>query len=380
MKIGQYRELFEIPDGVAYFNTAYNAPLLRRSREALEKAARAKSRPWDRTPANFFEDADAIRPICADLFGGTSNDYAVIPAASYGLSTAARILEKKLGPEDNILLMEQEFPSNVLPWRRIAKETGAHLRTVPLPANGDWTAGILQMLDASVKVAALSPSHWTDGAYIDLVAVGEACRNQGTAMVLDITQSLGAVPFSVEAVEPDFMVAAGYKWLLCPYGFAVMYVAPRWQEARPMEESWLARSNASNFARLIEYSDEYRPGARRFDGGEACVTTVLPGAIAALEQLRDWGIENIHHQLGAVNKKIVDRVEPLGFVPRAGRFASAHMFGITVPGETPADAVSKLAAKSVYLSLRGSSIRISPHLHVTEGDIDQLVAALADLA
>ena len=380
MQIGQYRQLFEIPEGIAYFNTAYNSPLLRSSREVLEKVAGAKSRPWERTPANFFEDAETIRPLCAELFGGSADDYALIPAASYGVSTAARILESRLRPGDNILLMAQEFPSNVLAWRRVSDESGARIRTVTTPPDGDWTSAIIAGLDDSVRVASLSASHWTDGSGIDLVAVGEACRLFGTALVLDLTQSLGAVPFDLEAVQPDFMVAAGYKWLLCPYGFALMYVAPKWHGERPLEETWLVRANAENFARLVEYCDEYRPGARRFDVGETCVTTVLPGAIAALVQIREWGIANIFDLLRKTNDRIIEQIEPLGFRLASPAFRSGHMFGVGLPGSAAADAVGSLSARGVYLSLRGDSIRIAPHLHVTEADIVKLVAELAGIS
>jgi selenocysteine lyase/cysteine desulfurase len=380
MKIGQYRDRFEVPDGIAYFNTAYNSPLLRSSREALEQAAGAKSRPWERTSADFFDEADQVRSICSRLLGGAADDYALIGAASYGVSTAARILEPRLGASDKILVMAQEFPSNVLPWRRVSTQTGAEIRTVPTPPDGDWTSAIIGSLDRSTKVASLVGCHWTNGAAVDLVAVGAACRQSGTVLVLDLSQSLGAVPLDLDVVQPDFMVAAGYKWLLCPYGFAIMYVAPKWHGERPLEETWLARGNAGNFAKLVEYCDEYRPGARRFDVGETCVTTVLPGAIAALEQLEEWGVGNIFDLLRHTNRAIVERIEPLGYRLLSPGSADRHMFGVALPGGLNKDVVASLSASKIHVSLRGDSIRISPHLHVGEADIDQLVGALEQLA
>ena len=225
-----------------------------------------------------------------------------MPAASYGVSTAARAIEPTLGHGDTILLLAEEFPSNVLPWQRVAAESGAATRTVETPANGDWTRAVLDKLDRRVRVAALSAVHWTNGARLDLTDIADACRAIDAALVLDVTQSLGAVPFDLDAIQPDFMVAAGYKWLLCLYGFGLLYADAKWHDARPLEETWLARDNAENFARLVEYSGAYRPGARRFDVGETCVTTVLPGAIAALEQLGEWSVAAIARPLGAVNR------------------------------------------------------------------------------
>jgi selenocysteine lyase/cysteine desulfurase len=377
--IGSQRRLFDIPDGIAYFNTAYNSPLLNASRDRLISGAALKSRPWERTPADFFADADRIRELAAGLFGGDADGYAIVPAASYGLSAAARAIEPMLRRGEVIVLMEEEFPSHVLPWRRVAQETGAVVRTVPTPRDGDWTAAVLAELAHGARVAALSPCHWTNGARLDLAAIGRACRADGIELVLDATQFLGAAEMDLAAVDPAFAVSAGYKWLLAPYGFGLIYVAPRWRQARPLEEVWLARTNAENFAELVNYSDTYMAGARRFDVGEKCTATLLPGAIAALEQIRDWTVKGIGESLAAINGRIQERLEALGFglPPRDQR--CPHMFGAKLPAGVTGDIVGGLRKKGVYVSQRGSAIRFAPHLHVTDADVGQLLAALDEV-
>ena len=376
LPIGSQRGLFDIPAGVAYFNTAYNAPQLNVSRERLVAAAGAKSRPWERTPDDFFADAETIRQLCARLFGGDADRYAVIPAASYGVSTAARAIEPSLGAGDRIIVLDEEFPSNVLPWRRVARETGARVVTVPTPSDLDWTSAALREIERGAKVVALFHAHWTNGSLVDLVQIGNACRTVGATLVIDATQSLGALPLDLQAVRPDFLVAAGYKWLLCPYGFGVMYVAPAWRDARPLEEHWLGREGASNFASLVQYSDTYRPGARRFDVGETCATTILPGAIAALEQLRAWGVDTITAALAETNRRIADCLTALGLRLPSAEFRSPHLLGARVPQGATSALLGVLRSRGVYVSQRGASLRFSPHLHVTEADIDQLSDAL----
>jgi selenocysteine lyase/cysteine desulfurase len=374
--LGSQRSLFDIPQGVAFFNVATNSPLLNTSRARLLEAAGAKSRPWERQPADFFADAERIRGLAADLFGADADAWAIIPAASYGVSAAARIIESTLKPGDRILLMAEEFPSNVLPWRRVTENTGAALTTVATPADGDWTAAILDAIRPGIRVVTLSHCHWTNGALLDLAPIGAACRRVGAIFVLDLTQSLGALPLDLAALDPDFMVSAGYKWLMCPYGFGLMYVAPRWRDARPLEETWLARANAEDFATLVNYSDVYRPGARRFDVGETCVTTILPGAVAALEQLKVWGVARIAESLRAICNRIVPELEAQGFaMPPASRRAP-HMFGAALPAGRNDDVAGRLREQNVFISRRGSSIRFSPHLHVTEADLAQLAHAL----
>jgi selenocysteine lyase/cysteine desulfurase len=375
LTIGSQRRLFDIPAGIAYFNTAYNSPLLNSSRTALVSAAAAKSHPWERPPADFFSDAERIRTLAAELFGGDTDGYAVVPAASYGLSAAARAIQPTLNKNDRIVILDEEFPSNVLPWRRVALETGAVVATVATPADGDWTAATLAVIGQGARVAALSPCHWTNGARLDLVAIGQACRGGSTTLVLDTTQALGAMPFDMAAVRPDFLVSAGYKWLLCPYGVGLMYVAPAWRHARALEETWLARVNAADFSALVDYSDTYMTGARRFDVGEKC-TAILPGAITALEQLQAWGVSNVASVLGQINDRIGSRLEALGFALPPSSQRCPHIVGARVPPGFTGDLVGSLRAQNVFVSQRGSSIRVAPHLHVTESDVQQLFDAL----
>jgi selenocysteine lyase/cysteine desulfurase len=374
------RHLFDIPEDIAYFNCASNAPQLNTSRERLLAGARSKSQPWHRTSRDFFDDADIIRQLAAELFGGDAEGFAVIPAASYGLSTAARAIEPQLRAGDEILLIADEFPSNVLPWKRTAQETGAMITTVPTPEDGDWTAAILARIGATTKVVSVSTCHWTNGAMIDLRPIGQACRDAGIALVVDATQSLGAMPFPLAEIAPDFLVAAGYKWLLCPYGFGLLYVSKRWRQARPLEESWLTRDNAQDFTALANYNEAYRPGARRFDVGETCTPTILPGVIAALTQIQAWGVANIAETLAAVNSRIAQRLQVLGFSVPTEALRCLHMFGAPLPAGCTVNMVAELAKQNIFISQRGHSLRFAPHLHVNDADVTRLLAALSELA
>jgi selenocysteine lyase/cysteine desulfurase len=177
-------------------------------------------------------------------------------------------------------------------------------------------------------------------------------------------------------VQPDFLVAAGYKWMLSPYGFGLLYVAERWRDTRPLEETWLARDNAKDFTALASYSDNYRTGARRFDVGETCTATILPGVVAALEQIAAWGVGNIAESLLKINERIAASLEVRGFVLPERSQRSPHLFGAQVPTSFPDNLVAELRARKIFVSQRASSIRIAPHLHCSSEDIDRLEEAL----
>jgi selenocysteine lyase/cysteine desulfurase len=373
------RQLFDIPPDIAYFNCAYNAPQLNASRDALLAGARSKSHPWERTAADFFDNAETIRQLAAELFGGSAEGYAIVPSASYGMSSAARALEPQLNPGERILMLAHAFPSEYLPWQRVAAERGCTVEQVANPGNGEWSGALIARIERGVRAVVVPHCHWSHGARLDLAAIGRRCREYGVFLAIDATQSLGAMPLDIDTIDPDFLVAAGYKWLLAPYGFSLLYVAARWHGARPLEESWLARQGARDFAALADYSPHYQPGARRFDMGEKCIPTLLPGAIAALQQIREWGVEAISHRLAHINRHIAATLQQAGceLLPEAQR--APHILGIKLPAHSPADLLGKLTRKGIYISRRGDHLRIAPHLHIDARDISRLETALCEL-
>ena len=195
MNLRSQRDLFEIPEDIVYLNCAYMSPQLRRAREVGERAVSRKSRPWELTPDDFFEEAEEVRALFAKLVGGDTGGVAIIPSVSYGISVAAANVSVREGQK--ILILEDQFPSNVYAWRVLAEQSGARLVTVPRPEDFDWTSALREEIDADTAVVAIPNCHWTDGSLVDLVSVGESVREAGAALVVDAIQSLGAHPFDV---------------------------------------------------------------------------------------------------------------------------------------------------------------------------------------
>ena len=378
MKLESQRDLFEIPEDIVYLNCAYMSPQLRPAREAGEKAVSRKSRPWEITPDLFFEDAEEIRALFARLVGGDTEGVAIVPSVSYGISVAAANVPVREG--EKLIILEDQFPSNVYAWGGLAEQSGARLVTLPRPEDLDWTRALLEEIDTDTAVVAVPNCHWTDGSLVDLASVGESAHEAGAALVVDAIQSLGAHPFDVSEVRPDFLVAASYKWLFGPYGVGYMYVGEEYREGKPIEHNWINRRGSEDFSGLVDYQDAFQPGARRYDVGERSNFALLPMAAEALRQLIDWGVENVSETIGTLTDLVEERAVALGIVTNPKERRARHMIGLMLGPDAPDDLATRLTTHNVYVSVRGPSVRVSPHLYNTESDVYQLFDVLERVA
>ncbi len=369
-----HRHLFEVPDDVVYLNASFLAPPLRAVREAGASGLERRAAPWAIGPSDFFEDGERLRTLFGQLVGAPPDCVSFAPSVSYGIGVAAA--NTPLGPGRDVVLLAEQFPSNVYPWRARASQCGARVRTVARPADGDWTPAVLDAIDAGVGAVAISHCHWTDGSLVDLVAVGSRCRQVGARLVIDATQSLGANPLDLAAIRPDFLVAAAYKWLMGPYGLAYVYAAPEHHGGVPLEYNWITRERSEVFAELVDYRDDFAPGARRFDFGQRSNPVLLPMAIAALEQLLAWSVAEVAAYLSARTAQIEDAVRTHGAVAAPAHLRSPNILGLRFTDGLPPGLPERLRAAQIYVSVRGDAVRVAPHLHTTDADIARFAEAL----
>jgi selenocysteine lyase/cysteine desulfurase len=375
--IASQRSLFRVPEEIAYLNCAYMSPQLESVTRAGREAARLKEEPWRITEEAWFGRVEEARERFARIIGAQIDDIALVPAASYGIGTAAR--NTPVGAGQTIVLLAEQFPSCVYPWMRRAKETGARIVTIARPADHDWTAAILESIDGDCAVVAVPAFHWADGGALDLVRIGEAVRRVGARLVLDLSQSAGAAPIDVAVVDPDWLVAPTYKWLLGPYSMGFLYVAPRHHDGQPLEENWIARGGSDDFSRLVDYRDDYRAGARRYDVGERANFVLLPMVIAALDQLLEWGVDRVAVTLRATTERIVEIAAESGYRAAPASHRAPHFVGLTRAGGLPDALVARLRERSVHVGTRGQAMRVAPHLHVSEADLGRFRDALRKL-
>lgn len=374
------RDAFSLPADVHYLNCAYMSPLPQVVEEAGVKGMLRKRNPALLQPDDFFQESEEVRDLFAGLINAPeSSSIAILPSVSYGIGVAAQNTTVESG--QNIVLLHEQFPGNVYGWRRLAWENGAEIRMVR-PRDGRdrgriWNERILEAIDSATGVVALAPVHWTDGTVFDLAAIGAKAREVGAALVVDGTQSIGALPFDVQALRPDALIVASYKWLLGPYSIGVGYFGPRYLDGLPLEETWIAREGSEDFKGLVDYRDGYQPGAVRFDVGERSNFILVPMLVAALRLLHEWRPERIQAYVRGLTRELLDEVRELGYRVEDDLYRTGHLFGIRMPEGLDLDQVKgALDAENVSVSLRGSALRVAPHLFNDGEDMAALLRAL----
>ncbi len=372
--IGGQRGAFNVPADIAYFNTANLAPQLHTVRAAGEAALERRGRPWTISAADWFCDVERLRSLFGQFIGTSGEAVAVVPATSYGFAVAARNLTLRAG--QHVLVLEDEYPSGIYTWRATAQRSGAAIRTVAREPGQTWTDAVLAALDETVAIVSVPNVHWTDGTLINLAPIAARSRELGARLVIDGSQSVGAMPLDVNELRPDFLVTVGYKWLLGPFSVGYLYVAEEHRQGEPLEQNWILRAGSEDFARLVDYRDEYQPGARRFDVGQRTKFELLPMAIAALEQILDWQVSRVAASLAARTSDIAQRTAELGLEPMPDEQRGPHLLGVRLPDQARDSAISALAKLNCFAAVRGASLRISPHLHTTEEDVQRLIDGL----
>jgi selenocysteine lyase/cysteine desulfurase len=343
-------------------------------RLAAERALARRAAPWSIRAADWFDEVERLRGLFARVAGADPDGVAIVPSTSYGLAVAAANTEA--APGDRVVLLAGDFPSNVHTWTAWAERRGAKVITVERRTDRGWTEPLLDSLDERVRVVSVPSVHWVDGSVVELERVARRAREVGALLVVDATQSLGAMPLDLASARPDYLVAAGYKWLLGPLGTSYLYVAPEHRDGRPLEENWANRTGAENFEDATPIASGYRPGARRFDAGQRSNFVLVPMAAAALEQVLDWGANVIAAALGPVTHRIEEQARARGLDPLPARLRAPHMLGIRLPAGRATRLAERLAEGNVHVEILGSVMRVSPHLHTTEEDLERLFEAL----
>ncbi|WP_299433159.1 aminotransferase class V-fold PLP-dependent enzyme [uncultured Aquimarina sp.] len=372
------KHLFDLSEDITYLNGAYMSPQLKSITEIGLESVSKKGRPNEILPVDFFTEKEILKQRFATLI--SAPDYkntAIIPSVSYGIANAANNVPIKKG--DEIILVDEQFPSNVYIWQEVARKNEATIKIIKPPIELEnrgkrWNENILEAITKNTAVIAMPQVHWADGTLFDLHAIREKTKTVNAMLVIDGTQSVGAFPFSIQEIEPDALVCGGYKWLLGPYAIGMAYYSDAFNNGTPIEHNWMNRYNSEDFSGLTTYEDRYQEKAARYSVGESSNFVLTPMMIGAIEQLIAWQPKNIQEYGKSISKNAVQKLRELGCFIEDDAYRAHHLFGIYLPDHINVEEIkAKLKEAQIFVSFRGNAMRVSCNVYNTEEDFEKLL-------
>ena len=215
---------------------------------------------------------------------------------------------------------------------------------------------------------------WTWSRFAD------ALKDQGARFVIDATHGAGVMKIDVRRLDPDFLVFPTYKWVLGPYGRAFLYVARRWQDGVPIEQTGSGRRAINSEQAPYIRDPAYIANARRYDMGERDHYISLEMASIGMEMVSAWGCDAIIERLRMLTDRLADGLRNSGFLASDAKVRAPHILSLRFPGGMPADIIDRLAADNVFVTSRLGLMRVSPHVFNDEADVDRFVETFSRVA
>jgi selenocysteine lyase/cysteine desulfurase len=364
--------------GVTYLNLAGNSPIPKGAIKRMQEAIEWKKFPQRIPDQAFFDVPNRVRSAIAQLIGGKTEEVALTTGASTGMSAVAYGL--KWQPGDEVITASSEFPLQYATWKPMEEREGIKVTLVKPRAAFHTAEDFIAALTPRTRLVSISHVRFDNGAMVDAGKLAAACHGQGALLLLDVSQSCGAVPMDVTQFGADFLVCAGYKWLVGPFGTGFFWARHEHiADMRPGPFYWMAAEGVSNFADLATAPPRPADAAKRWDAAETANYYDLAALEGGLELVLRAGAETVAEH----NHKLIeqlfarlpkDRCVPASPLDRAHR-GPYGCFQARTPEKTK-ELYEKLRAENVITSLREGKIRVSPYLYNNERDIDRLVSVI----
>ena len=371
-----YRPLFPLTERYAYFNHAGVSPVNTRAIAAMNAFnERTAQEPF----GDFREETLAqlldLRQRFATLVNARSVDEIVLmPNTATGINTAA--LSLPLRPGDNVLVLDGDYPANIYPWMNLAHR-GVLTKIVPA-RNGGQDLDLLQSrIDSHTRVIAMSTVVFATGFRNDIEGVGRICKERGIFLVVDGIQSLGALPFDVQAANVDFLAAGSQKWLIGPIGGGFLYVRRELLDDL-VAGAYVGAASVVDAANFLDYNFTLQPTAERFSLGSSGIMNQL-GLHASVALIQEVGIERIAERVLMLAGVAIGDLQERGYRISADS-APEHRSGIViVEVDDPIATCTRLQEAGIICIPRGKGFRIAPHFYNTEEEILRVGAVLGSL-
>ncbi len=330
---------------------------------------------------NFNDHAEAkafdgLRLQGARLFNCNQDDIAGGSSCTELLSSIAwAVMPQK---HENVVSTDIVFPSTIYPFTRVSHHTGCEIRLARGHNGYASFTGIVKNIDKNTAVVCISHAEYTGGQLHDLAALAEVAHAHGALLIVDATQSAGAIPIDAPASGADVIIAGSYKWLCGPFGAAVMYLAPRLQSK--LEPGFVGFRSHKDMWNLSPDRLEYPDTAKRFESSTMAFGCIK-GLEKSIEYLADIGIQRIYEHNIALADRLIEGLGRLDIEVVSPVSSSERTSIVTcrVTGFNPIEIVKNLQERKIIVHKRQEFIRFSPHLYNDETDVDRAITELRSL-
>lgn len=230
---------------------------------------------------------DKLADEAAKLIGSHASEVTYIKNTTEGIIIAAESIP--FTPGDEVLVLGNEYPSNLLPWLK-KKKDGVTVTVIPGTDSDQAFRALLGAISSRTRAVAISSAQYYDGYMANLAALSAVCRRNGTFLVLDAVQSIGVRKFDVTQTPVDFLICGGQKYLQAGPGSGFLYV-----RAGVLPELKDFKVGIRSMQQFDTETYVLKDSTARFQDG----TQNLPGIVAlhaALQTVNATGMETIERQ------------------------------------------------------------------------------------
>jgi len=330
---------------------------------------------------NFDDNSEetvfgGLHQVASRLINAGPEDIAAGSSATELLCSLAWAISPS--KDQNVVSTEIVFPSTVYPWQRVANSTGCEIRLAKEKDNFIHIDEIITLIDQHTAVVCISHVEYGNGQTFDLHLLAEAAHEHGALLVVDATQSAGAIPIDVQACPVDALISGAYKWLCGPFGAAFMYLSPHLQTK--LEPGLVGFRSHKNMWDLDASRIDYPQSAQKFEFSTMAFGCAV-GLTRAINFLNDVGVENIFQHNRQLADRLIEGLQTSGAVITSplddesrSSIVRAHFENISSN-----KIIQSLKHAGVFVSRRGDSIRFSPHLYNSMSDIDKALAEIDNI-
>lgn len=370
-------EWFPIDDAT-YLNFAAHAPIPRVALNAVQASVAAKMRPHIVDDLSFFSVAASLRLTLATLIEASPDEIALTSGAGAGLAAIAYALKWSAG--DEVIIARGEFPVQFATWKPMEAREGIKVQIVVPQGQFIQADDLIAAMTPRTRVVSVSHVRFDDGSMLDVSSLAAVCKRNGTLLALDVSQSCGAIPMDVGSLGADFVVCAGYKYLLSPWGTGFLWTkAQNLDSLRPGPYNWLSQG-VESFARLNFVDPEPAPTLSRWDSAEAA--TIYNFNLTVMEASARFVLNASPALIRDHNQALINYF--FERLPEGYRLASPPqapqrgVFGcIEVGSRGDTECLYQtLRDERFVVALREGKIRVAPHLLNSTEDIDRLLLVM----